>query len=132
VKSLSLGYRPLVYMWVAEYTDGTALPQFDPETGLENRFAKVDESKLIRFGWYPFSHEMAVKIQKVQGMIVIPSKNPHYMVELKEDEKLFAVRKNHIEFSVRGGGTRRAATMYLLGVVGGEILEIGEDGNIKP
>jgi len=125
---MDLGYRPLVYMWVAEYRDGTALPQFDPETGLENRFAKVNESKLCRFGWYPFSSEMAAKILKVQGMIVIPTRNLSHTVELKEGDKLFAVRRNHIEFSVKGGGTRRVETLYVLGVEGGKIKTVREDG----
>ncbi len=125
---MDLGYRPLVYMWVAEYTDGNALPQFDPETGLANRFAEVDESKLCRFGWYPFSRKMAAKIK---DMIVIPTRNPSHVVELKEGDKLFAVRRNHIEFSVKGSGTRRVASLYLLGVEGGEIIQIGEDGIVK-
>ena len=34
---MSFGYHPLVYMWVVEFTDGSALPQFDPETGKENK-----------------------------------------------------------------------------------------------
>ena len=126
---MDLGYRPLVYMWVAEYSDGQALPQFDPETGKENRFAEVDHSKLVRFGWYPFSARMAAKIK---GMVVIPTRNPSHVVELKEGDKLFAVRRNHIEFSVRGGGTRRVASLYLLGIEGGEILKIREDGSIHP
>lgn len=115
-------------MWVAEYSDGSALPQFDPDTGKENRFALVDHSKLVRFGWYPFSAQMAAKIQ---GMLVIPTRNPHHVVELKEGNKLVAVRRNHIEFSVKGGGTRRVASLYLLGIEGGEIIEIGEDGFVN-
>jgi hypothetical protein len=59
-----LGYRPLVYFWIAEYTDGSALPQFDPETGKENRFSEVDHPKLKRFGWYPFSLKLAQQILK--------------------------------------------------------------------
>ncbi len=125
---MPLGYRPLVYMWVAEYTDGNALPQFDPETGMENRFAKVDESKLCRFGWYPFSREMAAKIK---DMMVIPTRNPSHAIDLKKGDKLVAVRRNHIEFSVKGGGTRRVASLYLLGLEGGKIIKIGEDGSIK-
>ena len=29
--------RPLVFMWIAEFTDGTVVPQFDPKTGKENK-----------------------------------------------------------------------------------------------
>lgn len=122
---MDLRYRPLVYMWVAEYSDGSCLPQFDPETGKANRFAEIDQSKLCRFGWYPFSAKMAAKIL---DMIVIPTRNPYHRIELKEGDKLFAVRRNHIEFSIRGGGTHRVETLYLLGVEGGEIIEIRENG----
>lgn len=125
---MDLGYRPLTYMWVAEYRDGAALPQFDPDTGLENRFALIDHSKLVRFGWYPFSVEMAAKIQ---GMVVIPSRNPSHVVDLKEGDKLVAVRRNHIEFSVKGGGTRRVASLYLLGIEGGKVIDIMENGNVN-
>ena len=59
-----LGYHPLVYFWIAEYNDGIALPQFDPESGRENGFADVDHSKLKHFGWYPFTPELEKKISE--------------------------------------------------------------------
>lgn len=89
---MDLGYRPLVYMWVAEYRDGSALPQFDPETGEENRFAEIDQSRLCKFGWYPFSVEMVAKM----SVKAIPTINPYYTIDLKPDDELFAVRRNHI------------------------------------
>lgn len=124
---VDLGYRPLVYMWVAEYDNGEALPQFDPETGKENRFAEIDQSRLCRFGWYPFSVAMVSKM----SVMAIPTRNPIHTVELKEGDKLFAVRRNHIEFGIMGGGVRRVATFYMLGVEGGDIIEIWENGNVK-
>jgi len=127
LSTLDLGYRPLVYMWIAEYNDDSCLPQFDPETGRANRFAEIDQSKLCRFGWYPFSAEMAAKIL---DMTVIPTRNPYHVVELKEGDKLFAVRRNHIEFGIMGGGVRRVESLYLLGVEGGEILKIKENGEL--
>ncbi len=140
---MPLGYRPLTYMWVAEFSDGSCLPQFDPETGKQNKgnpaWAPVKgtgpqaetprtflEKKLVKFGWYPFSAEMATKIP----MIVIPTRNPNHVVELGEGDELVACRRSHIEFGVMGGGTRRAASLYLLGIRGGEILEIRENGSI--
>lgn len=120
---IDLGYRPLVYMWIAEYRDGTALPQFDPDTGEEIRFANIDQSRLCRFGWYPFSAEMVAKM----SVVAISTRNSIHTVELKPGDKLFAVRRNHIEFNLRGG-IRRKATLYLLGVEGGKVIEIGEDG----
>lgn len=140
---MDLGYRPPVYMWVAEFTDGSALPQFDPDTGEQNRgdprwlpvkgvggsddsIPKIFREKtMCKFGWYPFSPEMAAKIP----MEVIPTRNPIHIVELKEGDELVACRRNHIEFGVMGGGYRRVMSPYLLGIRGGEILVIGEDGH---
>lgn len=91
---MSLGYRPIVYMWVAEYRDGSALPQFDPDTGKENPFSSVNQFKLCRFGWYPFSVEMMGKTLKGEGIIGLPTNNSPYTVELKSNDKLVAHRKN--------------------------------------
>ena len=113
-------------MWVAEYSDGYALPQFDPETGEENRFANIDQSKLCRFGWYPFSAEMAAKM----SVVAIPTRNPYHVIELNEGDKLVAVRRNHIHLNLRRG-ISRGETLYVLGVEDGEILEIGENGLVK-
>jgi len=124
---MSLGCRPLVYFWIAEYSDGSALPQFDPETGKENLFRDVEQLKLKRFGWYPFSTELAEKIFEASGLIVIPSNNSPYSVELKKGQKLVAHRANTIKLhSV--GRIERAETIYVLGVEGGKILQVNESG----
>lgn len=127
-----LGYNPLRYFWIAEYDDGMALPQFDPETGLENladpdwlpirtsMYAAVDNTmiplgirkprpaffakkRLARFGWYPFPLGLAIKIYKATGRIVVPSNNPVYKVELKDGDKLVAYRHNMIHYGIKGG-----------------------------
>jgi len=85
-----LGYRPLVYFWIAEYTNGSALPQFDPETGKENRFSEIDHRKLHRFGWYPFSPKLAQQILKAEKMVVIPSRNRSYTVIVEKGDRLVA------------------------------------------
>ncbi|KLA33096.1 hypothetical protein OCA05_10835 [Bacillus cereus] len=38
------------FIWVAEYPDGTHLPEFDFNTKEENSFYKIDRNKLFRFG----------------------------------------------------------------------------------
>jgi len=126
-----LGYRPLVYMWIAEYIDGSALPQFDPETGRENRFADIDHGKLKRFGWYPFTHELAKKILETEGIIVIPVVIPSYVVELKDGERLVAKRENTIKLHTKSGEITRDATVYVLGKEGDKILRIHEDGSVE-
>ncbi len=125
-----LGYRPLVYFWIAEYTDGSALPQFDPETGRENRFSEVDQQKLKRFGWYPFTTELAQKILKAEKLVAIPTRNLPYAVRLENGEKLVAYRTNTIKLRTKSGEVKRGETVYVLGVDCGKILEINESGNV--
>jgi len=126
---MSFGYRPLVFFWIAEYENGKALPQFDPETGEENRFIDVDLKHVKRFGWYPFTPKLAVKIEKATGLTVIPSNNPIYTVTLKNGEQLIAKRHNVIKFNMKGGILSRK-TFYVLGKVGDKILIITEDGKV--
>jgi hypothetical protein len=123
-----LGYRPLVYFWIAEYTDGSALPQFDPETGRENKFSEIARQKMKRFGWYPFSLELAQKILQAEKTVVVPSRNPSYTVSVTEEDKLVVYRTNTVKLQIREGGVDHGETVYVLGVEGGNVLHITEDG----
>ena len=125
-----LGYRPLVYFWIAEYTDGSALPQFDPETGKENRFSEIDHQKLHRFGWYPFSPKMAQQILKAEKTVVIPTSNSSYTVTLGNGDRLVAHRTNSIKLQMRYGGVEYGETVYVLGIKGKKIFHMNEDGRI--
>ena len=126
-----LGYRPLVYFWVAEHSDGSALPQFDPETGRENRFGDIDFSRLRRFGGYPFTTYIAEKILEADGMYVVPTDNQPHIIELQEGDKLLAKRENTVKLHTKSGAVERAETVYVLGVEGDKILRIREDGTLE-
>jgi hypothetical protein len=123
-----LGYRPLVYFWIAEYIDGSALPQFDPETGKESRFSEIDHQKLHRFGWYPFSLKLAQQILKAEKTVVIPTTNPSYTVTLGKGDRLVAHRTNAIKLRVRSGGVEHAETVYVLGIKGKSLMYLDENG----
>jgi hypothetical protein len=125
-----LGYRPLVYFWIAEYTDGSALPQFDPETGKENMFSEVDHRRLKRFGWYPFSVELAQRIWEAERTVVVPSRNRVYTVALERGDELVAYRTNAIKMRMRSGGVEYAETVYVLGVEGKKVLRVNENGDV--
>lgn len=125
-----LGYRPPVYFWIAEYNDGSALPQFDPKTGRENKFSEVDHQKLKRFGWYPFSLNLAQKVRKTEKTVVVPTRNPSYTVSVEKDDMLVAYRTNTVKLQMRKGGVDRGETVYVLGVEGGKVLQINEEGNV--
>lgn len=91
-----LHYNPPVYFWIAEYNDGQALPQFDVESGKENLFKDIDQSKLKRFGWYPFTLEFAEKIGEA-GVVVRVLPLPHHVLELKSNQRLIAKREQEIK-----------------------------------
>lgn len=144
---MSLDYRPLCYMWIAEFEDGTAAAQFDPDTGKENK-ADPDwlpsaegqppipkaqiwkEKRIVRFGWYPFSVQLAQKILEAQNIVVIPTNNPVHVLELKKGDQPVAYRTNSVKLNL-GGGVSRGETVYMLGKAGAKILGIHEDGSVE-
>ena len=126
-----LGYRPLVYFWIAEYNDGTALSQFDPETGKENLFKNIDQSRLKRFGWYPFNLDLAEKIYEAYSLIVVPSSLPFHVVELKPNDRLVAKRENTLRYVLANGQVESREIVYILGVEGKKVLRIKEDGTTE-
>jgi hypothetical protein len=128
---MDLGYRPLTYFWVAEYTDGTGLAQFDPETGKENLFKNVDLKRVKRFGWYPFTEEFAKKILEAEGLIVVPTNNPPYVVDLNDGDKLVVKRENILRYFMDSGDVANREIVYILGVEGKQILRIHEDGKVE-
>jgi len=123
-----LGYRPLIYFWIAEYTDGSALPQFDPETGKENRFSEIEHQKLKRFGWYPFSPELAQKILKNEKTVVVPTANQSYTVTVGKGDRLVAYRINTVKLQMRKGGVVHGETFYVLGIKGKPLRYLAENG----
>ena len=108
--------------WIAWYNDGTCLPQFDPDSGAENLFKEVDESKLSKFGWYPFSEELAQKT----GRVALPL--PKYEVDLGDGDKLVAMRTHTIALS-RNGETR--GLEYKQGIEGKGIMYISYNGDVR-
>jgi len=111
----------LKYFWIAEYKD-SALPQFDPETGKENLFKEIDQSKLIRFGLYPFSMELW---NKVNGSIL--STLPKFIINLSSDDKLVFKRRNYI---IKYGRSEIRKIEYLIGTQN-YVLHIDESGNVE-
>ena len=48
--------HPLVYFWIAHHNDGTYASQFDLNTFKENSIKIIDNSKLVKVGWYPIPY----------------------------------------------------------------------------
>jgi transposase-like protein len=90
--------HPFIYFWIAFYNDGTCLPQFDLETGTLNTFASINQEKLEKFALFPFSSELALRINLENNKILAEAKEklPYFMLKLKEDQRLIFVRRNFI------------------------------------
>ena len=106
-----LGYDPLTFFWIAIYTDGTALPQFDPETGKENPFSAVDMSKLKSIGWYPFTLQLA----EVIAQDINIRKLPYYVAEMKEGREAVIYRSPTLSYMVKDPTVKMRTTTYVLG-----------------
>lgn len=108
----------LKYFWIAFYDDGTALAQFDPETGDENLWRDVQQGKLLRVAWAEFSKEMRRKV----GVLAISKLHPKmYSIELEEKgDKILICRRNHISV----GGDEECRIEYILGLNGKEVISL--------
>jgi len=91
--------KTIPFMWVAFYSDNTALPQFDLETGKDYLFKDIDQSKLIRFGWFPISFELA---KKLPDTYYHDPRLNKFILELRPNQRLIALRRemqHHFSFS---------------------------------
>ena len=91
-----MGFSPPVFFWVAHYNDKTVLPQYDFESGTQNRFSDIDQSRLVGFGWYPFTAEFAEKLSAL-GLTVVPKDLPTYELQLIGSQRLIGLMRQRIK-----------------------------------
>lgn len=99
----------LSYFWIAEFSDGTALSQFDLESGKENdgdpkwlpsknsestgnERGNFAEKKISRFGWYPFNFALASMVYKATSILAMPSGLKEHIITLASTDRLIAYR----------------------------------------
>jgi len=111
--------------WVAEYKDGTALPQLDPINKVENPFSQVNHKKVKRFWWIPITLQMT---QIFPGTRYNPRLRRH-TVDLN-GSKGFVARRTSIELNTGGLIPRQKVICYVLGIEGGPRREIYPDGTV--
>lgn len=87
---------PLKYFWIATYTNGTSISQFDPDTGEERQWSEVDESQVCRVTWAEFSRKLSKKV-KLDTISVRRPKMRH--VDFDPNDEILICRRNHISFS---------------------------------
>lgn len=108
----------LKYYWVAIYTDGTIHPQFNLD-GTENLWSDVDQDRVVEVSWCEFSRKLSNKIDISTKWALFPRK---HSLKYKLRDKIFIVRRNHIDFSVSGEKGRRIE--YILGKNSKEIINL--------
>ena len=133
--------KPILHLfWIAEYQDGTALPQFDPDTGEEHMFKEIDHARLKRFGWYAFAAELAGKVPNA----VVNLNLKHYVLSLRPRAQrgggnLIAYRTTTVSFSLKTlDVSRHSADEYVLGLQHGTlnpehrtVMHIFTDGRVE-
>ena len=87
---------PLKYFWIATYTNGTSISQFDPDTGEECQWKEVDKSRVCRVTWAEFSRKLSKKV-KLDTISVRRPKMRH--VDFDPNDEILICRRNHISFS---------------------------------
>ena len=129
-----LCYNPLAFFCIAFYKDGIILSKFGLETGKERLFKDIDQSKLEKFGWFPFSEELAEKIKTKTGQIV-KHNLPYFVLKSEPEQRLIAVRRNSLTYILSDLSVKRRTTVCLLGwqkIVKGknikQIMYIDENG----
>ena len=88
-------YNPPILFWIAHYANGQSLPQYDPLDGHENRFSDIDQSKLVRFGWYPFTPELK---KVVKDEIVVNPLLHHYEMSLQPGQRLISFTEQKLHY----------------------------------
>ena len=84
--------RPLVYLWIARYNDGTELYQFDKTTFKENAFGDIDQAKLVKFGLYSIPKDMEAGIKKAGNPVVSIPFLPTYEINLTGNRRVIYYR----------------------------------------
>jgi hypothetical protein len=96
---------PLFFFWIAEFSDDTALSQFDLDSGEENRAdpdwlptreenpSPENSAKIVKFGWSSFNFNLAVIIKSATGINAIPSQYSAHTINILPEEKLIAYRR---------------------------------------
>jgi hypothetical protein len=87
--------KTIPFFWIVFYNDNSYLPQFDLDSGKPYLFKDIDQTKLIKYGWFPISLELA----KILGEPFYhnPRLTP-IILELKPNQRLIALREESQSF----------------------------------
>ena len=88
--------RPVVYYWIAYYSDGNKLNQYNKDyKGV--KFTDIDENRLVKFGLYPFTQELEKKLSGVGTPVKAVWFLPKYEIEINDNKRLIHYRQCYIQ-----------------------------------
>jgi len=118
------------FYWVAEYADGSGLPQYDPVTGQENRYGDIDRSQLVAFHLRPFD----AKLADLTGNFCNPFL-PVFSLKVNEGEELTHYRRTEVSYGVGEEAARAGVVAEIkfvaLGIKDKFCLHIDCNGNVE-
>ena len=116
-------------IWLAQYDDNTALAQYDPDTGKENLFSLVDQTRLKELSWYPVTKEI---VEKVADAAINPLLNPVTLI-VPKNKKVRICRRNQLDYSLASGKTlEQRIDEYVIGLEDSSLAaHIKIDGSIE-
>ena len=86
--------RPIVYFYRCYYSDGSTQEQYSKERDYKGlKFTDINQDKLIKFGLYPFSQDLAEKVTKVGTEARALPFLPEYEIEFDENKRLIYYRQ---------------------------------------
>ena len=112
----------LSFMWIVQFADGRAIPQFDPKTGKEILYSEVERygRAMTRAGWYPFTPRLSrlLASQGVETRMLPWSARAEMDFEAGDEPVIRRRRVKHV--GVRSGKGQSDETFYILGRRRGE------------
>ena len=86
--------RPIVYFYRCYYSDGSTQEQYSKERDYKGlKFTDIYQDKLVKFGLYPFSQDLAEKVTKVGTEARALPFLPEYEIEINENKRLIYYRQ---------------------------------------
>jgi len=86
--------RPLVYHHICYLNDGTTQEQYSRERNYKGLpFTDIKQDKLIKFGLYPFTQDLAIKVTKAGSEARSLPFLPEYEIEFNKNKRLIYYRQ---------------------------------------
>jgi len=86
--------RPLVYKYICYLNDGTTQEQYSKERNYKGlKFTDIKQDKLVKFGLYPFSQDLAEKVTKAGTEARALPFLPEYEIEFDGNKRLIYYRQ---------------------------------------